>query len=59
MFELWIWGVIVLTAIILGAVVDIFDKERKVSAFSLAILFAVVIGVGYVIAFFVYLSTIS
>ena len=57
MIELWIWGVIALVAIILGAVVDIFDKGRKTSAFGIAIVFAVVVGFGYAIAYFAYLAS--
>lgn len=42
------WWLVALIAIILGATVDIFDKGRRNSAFTLSLVFAVLVGVGYV-----------
>jgi len=38
---------VMVTAIIFGALVDIFDKIRKTSAFVSSLLFCLLLGVGY------------
>jgi len=41
------WLLIVLAALIMGGVVDIYDKQKKNSAFMWALVFAGVVGFAY------------
>lgn len=43
------WWLVALVAVVAGAVVDIFDKDRRNSAFAISLVFAFLVGVGYVI----------